>query len=457
MSNYETLRLRHAKLFRELMPAYLTRLEWDTATLQRHRMRELRRVFASARDTPGYRRRLGQIDPATATEADLASIPPVTKAELMTNFDDFLTDRRLSQDVVEGHLANLTDDAYLLNEFHVVASGGSSGTRGIFIYDREAWAVSFLTMVRARVRHLRADQAIGLTPVRAMVAAGKVTHMTYAFSQTFREAANTTAIPATLPLAAIVERLNALQPVVLAGYPSVLHALAGAALDGRLTIQPRIVGPGSEPLLPEMRRAMEEAWHCPILNVYGTSEGVSAASCGKGRGMHLSEDVAICEPVDRDGRPVRSGERAAKMYVTNLYNHTQPLIRYELTDEVTLIDEPCPCGSAMRRIDDIAGRSDDVFTYADGTILHPLVFRSRLGSERNIIEYQVHQTATGADVSVRVQGSLDQVTLAASLQRDLERAGLARATVTVAIVASFDRQQTGKLKRFFPIDTKGVG
>lgn len=74
--------------------------------------------------------------------------------------------------------------------------------------------------------------------------------------------------------------------------------------------------------------------------------------------MHLSEDVAIFEPVDGDGRPVPPGTRATKMYITKLYNHVQPLIRYELTDEVTLIDEPCPCGCAMRRIDDIEGRSD---------------------------------------------------------------------------------------------------
>jgi phenylacetate-CoA ligase len=167
------------------------------------------------------------------------------------------------------------------------------------------------------------------------------------------------------------------------------------------------------------------------------------------------EDVTIFELVDQEGHAVPPGVRAAKMYITDLYNHVQPLIRYELTDEATLTDEPCPCGSGMRRIEDIEGRSDDVFVYRYGAVVHPLVFRSRLGSEPNIIEYQVHQTAAGANVAVRVQGSLDPAALAASLEQDLARAGLQRPTVAVRIVASFDRQQTGKLKRFFPTEATG--
>jgi len=270
--------------------------------------------------------------------------------------------------------------------------------------------------------------------------------------RTFREVANATTIAATLPLNEIVHRLNTLPPVILSGYPSMLAVLAREAIAGRLRIAPRMVGSSGEPLLPEMRSAMEEAWRCPILNAWGASEGVFAGACGQGRGMHLSEDVAIFELVDKDGNPVTPGVRSAKMYITNLYNHVQPLIRYELTDEVTLIDEPCPCACAMRRIDDVEGRSDDVFVYAGGTMVHPLVFRSRLGSERNIVDYQVKQTATGADVAVRMQGAVDGRALGALLERDLKRAGLTMPKVNVEIVQSFNRQRTGKLKRFIPID-----
>ena len=51
-----------------------------------------------------------------------------------------VTDRRLTLDLVEGHLAGLESDAYLFDEFHAVASGGSTGRRGIFAYGWEEWA-----------------------------------------------------------------------------------------------------------------------------------------------------------------------------------------------------------------------------------------------------------------------------------------------------------------------------
>ncbi len=167
--------------------------------------------------------------------------------------------------------------------------------------------------------------------------------------------------------------------------------------------------------------------------------------------MHLNEDSCIFEPVDKDGQPVRPGERAAKMYVTPLFNHAQPLIRYELTDEVTLIGEPCPCGSGLGRIDDIQGRADDVFRYPNGAVVHPLAFRSPLGRERNILEYQVRQTNRGATIAIRVQGQVETEALRRRLELELASLGLRNPAVTIEVVSQFDRQQTGKLKRFFPL------
>ena len=45
-------------------------------------------------------------------------------------------------------------------------------------------------------------------------------------------------VPATLPIAEIVDRLNALQPPVLGGYASMLARLALEARAGRLRISP---------------------------------------------------------------------------------------------------------------------------------------------------------------------------------------------------------------------------
>lgn len=452
MVTYEELSSKHTAESRVAMPEHLARLAWNADRVSAERERGLRALLGVAKErSPWHRERLAHIDADTASERDLSRIPPMTKDEMMANFDGIVTDRRLSRDVVERHLDSLEDDAYLFDEFHAVASGGSSGTRGIFVYDWAGWLTCRLLLMRYATRTMRRLFGADAAPTLGYVAAGKATHMTYAMVRTFGSGAGAVAVPATLPVSEIVARLNALQPDILGGYPSMLYALAGEATAGRLTIRPRIVRAGSEPLLPEMRAAMESAWACEVVNTLGTSEGASASSCGQSEGMHLNEDLVIFEMVDRDGNPVAPGVRAAKMYITNLYNLAQPLIRYELTDETMVLEGPCACGSAMRRISDIEGRSDDVFTYAGGVVVHPLIFRSRLGHERNIVEYRVTQTPRGAEVAVRTQGDVDVAAVARDLEAELSRLGLATPVVSVGTVDAFDRQATGKLKRFVPL------
>jgi phenylacetate-coenzyme A ligase PaaK-like adenylate-forming protein len=455
MTDYEQLRAKHASQYQAGLPAHIDRLMWPAERIAVERERGLRELLRVAKErSPWHRERLAHIDPDSFTESDLVSIPPMTKDDMMDGFDGVITDRRLTREIAESHLDGLTTGDYLLDEYTVVASGGSSGTRGVFIYDWRGWLNCALGFFRYRTR-LFGRAGIEPDATRVIVAGGKASHMSYALSRAFLLSAGAQTVPATLPLAEIVARINDLSPVILMGYPSVLAALARESLAGRLRIAPQMITCSSEPLLLEMRRIMGEAWGAdtPVLNGYFTSEGASATACGEGRGMHLNEDICIFEPVDASGRPVAPGERAAKLYITQLFNHAQPLIRYELTDEVTLLhDGPCACGSAMRRVDDIGGRSDDLFTYAGGVVVHPMTFRSPLGRERHVIEYQVRQTEHGADVVLRTDDALDIDALRQDLEKALAAAGVPDPQVSLALRESeFERQATGKFKRFFPL------
>jgi phenylacetate-coenzyme A ligase PaaK-like adenylate-forming protein len=66
--------------------------------------------------------------------------------------------------------------------------------------------------------------------------------------------------------------------------------------------------------------------------------------------------------VDKHDRPVPPGTPGHKMLLTNLVNHAQPLIRYELSDSVILAGGPNPLGLPYARIAAIDGRSDDIIT-----------------------------------------------------------------------------------------------
>ena len=455
MADYETLRQKHVADMTSLIPEHVQRLSWPAERLQGEREDRLRElVRAAKKGSKWHRERLADVDPEELREEDLQSLPVMTKDDLMANWDEIVTDDRLTLDSVEAHIESLTKDAYLHDRYHAVASGGSSGRRGVFVWGWDSWSICYLGMVRWILWDRLNDAELAAAPlVGAVVAAELASHMTSTVFQTFSSPTITVhRFPVTLSLEQIVAGLNQVQPTVLSGYPSALYQLTHEARAGNLGISPKRVAATSEPLLPEIRAALEETWGAPVGNVWGTSEGGgTGTSCGRGKGMHLTDDLLIIEPVDEEGGPVPPGARSAKVYLTNLYNPTLPLIRYEITDEVTLLDEPCPCGSAHRRVDDIQGRLDDCFVYAVGLTVHPLIFRSPLGRERNIVEYHVRQTDNGAAIAVRCVGEVDITGLRRKIIHELAELGLKDPEVSITPVERFERTGMGKLKRFFPL------
>ena len=162
-------------------------------------------------------------------------------------------------------------DAYLLDEFHVVASGGSSGQRGVFVYGWDAWATCYSSIARFPARDRKQHPELtSRPPVVATVAAAKVSHISAAIGATFSTPDRPRhSIPVSQPMEQIVDRLNHLQPTTLMGYSSFLPRLAAEARARRLRIAPQRVVAISEPLLPEVRADLEATWGVPVASGYG--------------------------------------------------------------------------------------------------------------------------------------------------------------------------------------------
>jgi phenylacetate-coenzyme A ligase PaaK-like adenylate-forming protein len=169
--------------------------------------------------------------------------------------------------------------------------------------------------------------------------------------------------------------------------------------------------------------------------------------------MHLPDDLHYIEAVDQAGHPVPAGTPAAKLFVTNLYNLTEPLIRYEVTDQLVVLPEPCSCGVAMRRIDHVVGRSDEIFTYPGGVRVHPLTIEAPLERHRHVVEYEVIQTERGVRVRFCANGLVEPSEISASLETALRSCGLVAPEVSLEQVPELARQVSGKLKRFVPSAT----
>ena len=211
----------------------------------------------------------------------------------------------------------------------------------MFVLDRAA-VTSFGTAVsREPVAATLASDTPRERPRMAYVAAPSAVHATglvAAFAEGDNAPVRVHLVPATLPLAEIVQRLNELQPTALSGYASMVARLAVEVRAGHLQITPEQVSSTSETLLHEMRSTIREAFGVPVSDGFGSTEGLVGKTGPDDDVLIFNTDMCIVELVDTDNRPVAPGVPSAKVLVTNLYNMTQPLIRYELTD--TFIRQP---------------------------------------------------------------------------------------------------------------------
>jgi phenylacetate-CoA ligase len=444
---------QQAEFVDDLYPA-VHRLRWSADRLANERERRLRDLLAwSVERSPFHAERLAGIDVARFTEEDLPSLPVMTKADLMGDFDRVVTDQRLTLEVVNAHVETLTRDDYLLDKYRVVATSGSTGTRAVFVYGWREWT----EFVLVATRWLVFDGSIPPGAPVGSLFASNTRHVSGAIQAFLSEIAPSEPsqfahFPASLPLPEIVAGLNAAQPTVLRGYPSAVHLLALEAKAGRLKISPRQIATGGEQCTDEIRAEVAEVWGIDIYDFWGCSEGAFAFPCGAGAGMHLPDDLTILEPVDRYGNVVAPGQPADKVLLTNLYNRAQPLIRYEITDAMTVVAGTCECGCAHRRITDLAGRTDSAFVYEGGAAVHWLGMTTVLLSDSDVVELQVTQTPRGADISVATRGSCNVEGLRHGLVELMSKSGLCDPQVTIREVDALDRLWSGKLRQFQPLE-----
>jgi len=249
----------------------------------------------------------------------------------------------------------------------------------------------------------------------------------------------------TQPLPELVDRLNRFRPQHLSAYPSVAAQLADEQLGGRLHLELDGLTTNSEPLTPALRDRLEHAFGVRPHNFYATTEGLYGHDCPDGS-MHLFDDMCIVENVDADGDPVPAGEVGARILVTNLFNRTQPLIRFEVSDLITVDPEPCPCGRSLMRVRSLEGRAEDVIRLG-GVSVHPLQF-ALVTADPDVREFQVVQEGAVLRLRVALRDGADEAParLRARVGARLEELGVERPVVEVETVEALERSPGGKLQ-----------
>ena len=327
----------------------------------------------------------------------LEDLPPITKPQLMADFDRAVTDRNVTMKRVEefccdlDHVGRMLDGKYL-----VFKTSGSTGNPAVVLYDQKcidtASAVAaFRTFARnedykAFMRHGKktagvfADYgfylACGMSRYLQLKMPGKQTKIT---------------VDVNAPEEQIIRELNDFQPAMLSGYPSNLALLADY---DELNIHPDVVITGGELLTDAVRRKLADKFGCYVQTHYSCTEaGEIACECSEGH-LHINEDWVIAEPVDSSNRPVGYGVLSDKVLITNLANYIQPFIRYELTDRVIVHNEKCACGKNTLWLE-IEGRTDDTLVFAGGVKVAPMSLYKILEEVKAIRRFQLIQTGQG--------------------------------------------------------------
>jgi phenylacetate-CoA ligase len=440
------------RLARELI-AHDTWTTEQLQALQRRRLAEL--VRHAVTNSPFYRERYAGIDLGDPVELD--RLPVVDKATVMERFDDLVCDRRLNLAAVEAQLDGLSRDELLLGRYRAMATGGSTGRKGVFVADRAEWR-------QYLAGFFRWNHYGGLKPrlprrLRiASIGAARPLHMTYRMASSIDVGMyRVLRLEAAMPPAAMVEALNRHQPEFLYAYGSVLGLLAAEQLDGRLRISPAIIASSGETHTDELRDAIRTAWGTSSFEMYGLTEaGIIGSHCDRHTGIHLFEDQAIVEVVDERDRPVPAGQLGYKLLITNLVTRVQPLIRYEVSDMVAMAAEPCPCGRPFRLLRGIEGRNDDILRLpaaTGGTVaVHPLALRGALAGIPGLAQYKVVHDHDGLHVraALRPDAAGDRTVheVRARLTEKLAAQGVADPAVQVELRDSLqdERDTAGKFK-----------
>lgn len=118
---------------------------------------------------------------------------------------------------------------------------------------------------------------------------------------------------------------------------------------------------GAEPWSKELRREIEERLNIKALDIYGLSEimgpGVAMQCLNEGDGLTIWEDHFYPEIINPETGEVCKDGELGELVFTTITKEGLPIIRYRTRDLTRLLAGQ---NLAMRRMDKIVGRSDDM-------------------------------------------------------------------------------------------------
>lgn len=363
----------------------------ERVALQQKRLKEL--ISYVKVNSPYFAALYEHID----ENAPLSALPVTNKKEMMTHFDQWITDRSITKAKVEHFMSDISNVGTKLDgKYLVYTTSGSTGNPCVVLYDESTINVSSaIGVIRSFARK---------EDMTAFIKSGKKTIALFADNGFYLGCGsvryNLRKMPwkknvmktfeVRKPTDEIVNVLNEFQPSMVGCYPTAMEVLADEQEKGRLKIKPAIIMTGGEKLNDDVREHLSNVFGCYVQTNYSCTEGGTMACECTARHFHINDDWVILEAVDENNKPVPFGTQSSKVLLTNLANRICPIIRFEITDRVVLHNEPCECGNRRPWLT-IEGRTDDILCFENGIRIAPMSLYAVLKEVHGIERFQLIQ------------------------------------------------------------------
>ncbi len=364
--------------------------------------------------------------PKAAAFADLAGhpltdFPVMRKAALMDRFEAYNI-----AGIAADRAWQALETTGRIGRYSVGASTGTSGNRGLYLVsdqERYLWLGTLLAKALPDVLSARYRVAVMLPrSSRLYDAANESRRLALKFFDLSNGLENQ------------FMALAAFRPNVIVAPP---HALVALAQTG-LPLDLRHVFSGAEVLDPADRSEIESRFGLTVQEIYMATEGLFAVACPHGT-LHLCEDCVAFEWEAEAG--------LSSPLITDFTRRTQIMVRYRMNDLLRLSDTPCPCGSPLQAVSEIAGRSDDAFLFPGDVTVTPDVIRNAVvGAGRTVYDFRVIQTPDGT-VILTLPPDCAPALPAAQYALETLFARLGAAATVKAATARLAAPTGGKLRR----------
>ncbi len=326
----------------------------------------------------------------------LEDLPVTSKKLLMPHFDHWVTDNAVTTERLTHYFSDLKNIGNpFLEKYTVLTTSGTTGQPLRMVRDPFHSDVHGSLMAERLFKKFQLTGLLDTSKYRcaSVLGTGGFHSAVCSFERMKKNSKN----PENLllcsilePIPEIVEKLNAFNPAILTGYPSVLAVLAKEKIEGRLTTDPKAIACSAEQLTDYAWNMMKKAFNAEITNSFCSTEGGEIAfNCQQGN-MHLNDDWIIVEPVDENNAPVTDGNMSSAVLVTNLASYLQPVIRYKIEDSVIIEKEKCSCKSMLPVIK-IMGRSGDNLSFVSNgktRAIAPVMLNFIITKTAGILQFQ---------------------------------------------------------------------